>query len=579
MRSVSFSSLIRLADFIRPYWKLVAAALLFLLVTAVLSLLLPVAARYLVDGLAGGSPVDLNRAFAFAIVVACLLAVSTACRYAMVTRLGERVVADIRKALFAHVISLSPAFYERTLTGEVLSRLNTDTTLILAVLSSSASIALRNSLILCGGLTLMLATSLKLTLLVLVIVPITVVPALGLARRLKSLSRDNQDRIAEGAAYASEALLAAATVQANTHEEVSQLKFDAVTESYILSANNRILVRALMTAVIIGLSFTGVTVVLWVGARDLGSGLLTPGQLTQFVIYSVMVAGAVSSLSEVWGELVRASGAADRLAELMATSDPVEDGPGVPQADEQNLVNIEFRDVSFCYPMRPDVVALNAVSFKIGVGETVALVGPSGAGKSTIFQLLLRFFDPQSGTIAVDGVDIRLLKKKQLRRKIALVPQETHIFADTARENIRFGWPEASDEEVEKAARLGAVHDFLDDLPDGYGTFVGERGIMLSGGQKQRIAVSRAFLRPSPILLLDEATSSLDAESEGMIQDSIDVLARSRTTLVIAHRLATVRNADRIIVMANGGIEAEGTHDSLVRENGLYARLARLQFI
>ncbi|MCY4543011.1 MAG: ABC transporter transmembrane domain-containing protein [Rhodobacteraceae bacterium] len=578
-RLAALASLLHLVEFVLPYWKSVAAAAFFLLVTSALTLLLPMVARIFVDGLAVSAAIDVDRVFILAVICACTFGAASALRYAFVTRLGECVVADIRKALFAHVIGLSPAFYEQIRTGNVLSRLNTDTTLVLTVISSTVSIAMRNTLLLIGGIGLMLFTSLKLTLLVLIVVPVTVFPALMLARRLKSLSRDNQDRIAESSAYVSEALLAATTVQANTCEDFSRRKFNAVTDAYIGSAIRRIKMRAALTAVIIGTSLSGISVVLWIGTQDLSQGNLSAGQLTQFVIYSVMVGGAVTTLSEVWSELFRAAGATERIKELFAVEDPVRDGPGMPAKAGSIQGEIVFKDVSFRYPMRPEVAALDGISFRIAAGETIALVGPSGAGKTTVFQMLLRFFDPQSGTIYMDGLDISQMKKRELRRQMALVPQDANIFADSARENIRFGWPDASDEEVEEAAQLGAVHEFLSELPNGYETVVGERGVMLSGGQKQRIAIARAFLRPAPILLLDEATSSLDSESEGLVQRSVNALSKSRTTLVIAHRLATVRNADRIIVLSDGRIQAQGTHSALKDAGGLYARLARLQFI
>jgi ATP-binding cassette subfamily B protein len=424
---------------------------------------------------------------------------------------------------------------------------------------------------------LMFWTSPKMTGLTLLIVPLVIVPILTLGRRLRVLSRENQDRIADSSAQASETLLAAQTVQAYTHETASRSGFGALTEAAFTSSRTRIKVRALMTAIVIFLIFTGIVGVLWLGARDVRAGLLTPGTLVQFLIYAVLVAGSVAALSEIWGELMRASGATERLVELLNSKDPVND-PDAPQSLKMTRGAVSFEGVSFAYPARPGVTALNDVSVQIEPGETVAVVGPSGAGKSTLFQLLLRFYDPASGRITLDDQPIDDVAREDLRKAYALVPQEPVIFATSARENIRFGRPEATDAEVEAAARAAAAHSFLAALPDGYDSYVGERGVMLSGGQKQRIAIARAILRDAPILLLDEATSALDAESERAVQDAVDRLSQDRTTIVIAHRLATVKKADRIIVMEDGRVVASGTHETLVAEGGLYARLARLQF-
>jgi ATP-binding cassette subfamily B protein len=476
------------------------------------------------------------------------------------------------------MIGMSPSFYEKIMTGEVLSRITTDTTLLLSVISSSVSIALRNTLILIGGLALMLVTSPKLTGAVLLIVPLVIVPIIVLGRRLRVLSRQNQDWIAESSGNASEALLAVQTVQAFTHERPSAQAFDTVTEQSFDSAKKRIATRAVMTVIVIALVFAGIVGVLWTGARDVRADAMTIGELIQFLIYAIMVAGSVGALSEIWGELQRASGATERLVELLKADDTVSDpdaGRDLPQGGRGEIV---FDGVRFHYPTRPESHALDGVSFTIRPGETVALVGPSGAGKTTVFQLLLRFYDPGAGRIMLDGVDLREMNRETFRAAMALVPQDPVIFAASARENIRFGRPDASDAEVEAAARAAAAHDFLVDLPQGYDTYVGERGLMLSGGQKQRIAIARAILRDAPILLLDEATSALDAESERLVQQAVARLTEERTTLIVAHRLATVKQADRILVFEGGHIVAEGTHDSLVAEGGLYARLARLQF-
>jgi ATP-binding cassette, subfamily B, bacterial len=567
-----------LLPFLRPYRLLVWGALAALTVTAMLSLALPLAVRRVVDGFFEESVRLMDAYFAAAIGIAALLALGTALRFYLVTRLGERVIADIRRAIYDKVIGMSPAFYERLMTGEVLSRLTTDTTLVLSVIGSSVSIALRNTLTLIGGLLLLFLTSAKLTGMVLVGVPLVIVPILTLGRRLRVLSRESQDRIAESSAQASESLLAAQTVQAYTHEAASRGAFGGLTERAFDAARRRVLVRSVMTAIVIFMVFTSIVGVLWIGARDVRAGAMSPGQLVQFVIYAVMVAGSVAALSEIWGELQRAAGATERMVELIEATDTVHDPSHPLPLAGRARGEIAFEAVTFRYPARPETAALTGLNLHVRPGETVALVGPSGAGKSTLFQLLMRFFDPDSGRVTLDGIDIRQLLRTDLRRQFALVPQEPVIFATSARENIRFGRPEASDAEVEAAAKAAAAHEFLVKLPQGYDTYVGERGVMLSGGQKQRIAIARAILRDAPVLLLDEATSALDAESERAVQVAVERLAEGRTTLIIAHRLATVKRADRIVVFQEGQIVAEGTHGALVAEGGLYARLARLQF-
>ena len=577
-KSKSLSSLRGLLRFVEPYRALLIAALATLTVTAVLSLTLPLAVRRVVDGFFGESLALMDAYFGAAIAIAALLAVGTAMRFYLVTRLGERVIADIRKAIYDKVIGMSPAFYERIMTGEVLSRLTTDTTLLLSVIGSSVSIALRNALMLLGGLALLFFTSPKLTGLVLVGVPLVVFPILTLGRKLRVLGRESQDRIAESSAQASETLLAAQTVQAYTHETASRGAFGGLTEAAFDAARRRIVTRSIMTAIVIFMVFTSIVGVLWIGARDVRAGVMSPGELVQFVIYAVLVAGAVAALSEIWGELQRAAGATERMVELLNAEDAVED-PATPVSFPVPMRGgIAFEGVTFRYPARPEMAALSDLDLTINPGETVALVGPSGAGKTTTFQLLMRFFDPVSGRISLDGVDIRDVTRTDLRRQFALVPQEPVIFATSARENIRFARPEASDAEVEAAAKAAAADEFLVKLPQGYDTYVGERGVMLSGGQKQRIAIARAILRDAPVLLLDEATSALDAESERAVQNAVERLAEGRTTLIIAHRLATVKRADRIVVFQDGRIVAEGSHGALVAEDGLYARLARLQF-
>ncbi|WJY20314.1 ABC transporter transmembrane domain-containing protein [Fontisubflavum oceani] len=576
--SKRIGSLRALGPFLLPYRGMLAGAISALILTAIVSLTLPLAVRRVVDGFETETTELLDQYFLAAFAIAALLAFGTGLRYYLVTRLGERVVADIRKAVFDRMIGMSPAFYEKIMTGEVLSRITTDTTLLLSVISSSVSIALRNLLILMGGLVLMTVTSPKLAGLVLLIVPAIIIPIVVLGRRLRVLSKENQDWIAESSGNASEALLSVQTVQAFTHERPSAETFDKVTERSFDSAKKRIATRAVMTVIVIALVFAGVVSVLWIGARDVRSDAMSIGELIQFLIYAIMVAGSVGALSEIWGELQRAAGATERLVELLHITDNVGDpvaGVTLPQGGQGA---IRFEDVRFHYPTRPDTAALDGVTLTVQPGETVALVGPSGAGKSTIFQMLLRFYDPESGRVTLDGVDLRDMDRTTFRSAMALVPQDPVIFASSARENIRFGRPEASDTEVEAAAKAAAAHEFLTALPEGYDTYVGERGIMLSGGQKQRIAIARAILRDAPILLLDEATSALDAESERAVQEAVVEMSADRTTLIIAHRLATVKQADRIVVFEDGQIVAEGSHDALVAQGGLYARLARLQF-
>lgn len=576
-KSKKVGALSGLWPFVSPHRLMMAGAGIALVLTAAISLIMPLAVRRVVDGFETSAVKLLDSYFVAALAIALLLAVGTGLRYYLVTRLGERVVADIRKAVFDRMIGMSPAFYEKIMTGEVLSRITTDTTLILSVIGSSVSVALRNVLIFAGGLVLMLFTSAKLTGLVLLIVPAVIIPIVVLGRRLRGLSRENQDWIASSSGSASEALLSVQTVQAFTNEVATLRSFSDVTEKSFDSARKRISTRAIMTVIVITLIFSGVIGVLWIGARDVREGMMSVGELVQFVIYAIMVAGSTGALSEIWGELQRAAGATERLVELLNAQDSVFD-PDIAEKPGKALGAITFDKVTFRYPSRPTIAAIDQVNFTVAPGETVALVGPSGAGKTTIIQLLLRFYDPDSGSVAIDGLDLRVQNRQEFRKNIALVPQDPVIFGASARENIRFGRPSATDAEIEGAARAAAAHDFLMALPNGYESYVGERGVMLSGGQKQRIAIARAILRDAPILLLDEATSALDAESESAVQRAVDALAADRTTLIVAHRLATVKKADRILVFDQGRIVAEGTHKSLVAEGGLYARLARLQF-
>ncbi|MDD9921105.1 MAG: ABC transporter transmembrane domain-containing protein [Boseongicola sp.] len=577
-KSKNVQSLGALWPFLKPYRIMLAAAAAALVLTAVISLILPLAVRRVVDGFETSAEALLDQYFLASFGIALTLAVGTGLRYYLVTRLGERVVADIRIAVFDQMIGMSPAYFEKIMTGEVLSRITTDTTLILSVIGSSISVALRNVLILLGGMVLLFYTSPKLAGLVLLVVPAIIVPIVLLGRRLRTLSRENQDWIANSSGSASESLLSAQTVQAFTHEAPSRAAFTNVTEKSFDAARRRIGTRAILTVIVISLVFAGIVAVLWIGARDVRAGAMSVGELVQFVIYAVMVAGGVGALSEIWGELQRAAGATERLVELLHAEDTVKDPANPASLPAQTKGNIRFDDVTFRYPARPEVAALQEISFEVSPGETVALVGPSGAGKSTVIQLLLRFYDPDAGIISLDGLPLTDMAREDFRKHIALVPQDPVIFAATARENILFGRPDATDAEIEAAAKAAAAHEFLSKLPDGYETYVGERGVMLSGGQKQRIALARAILRDAPVLLLDEATSALDAESEQAVQEAVERLSEGRTTLVVAHRLATVKKADRIIVFDDGRIVATGDHDTLVAQGGLYARLARLQF-
>jgi ATP-binding cassette subfamily B protein len=477
---------------------------------------------------------------------------------------------------------MSPAFFERVMTAEVMTRLTTDTSVIQGVVGASASIALRNVLLLTGGIVMLLFTSAKLTGMTLLIVPLVVFPILILGRKVRRLSRLAQDLVADSAISAGETLQAAQTVQAMTHEAASKARFTGRVEAAYDAARARITARALLTLIVIFFVFGGVVGVMWIGARDVLAGRMSPGEMAQFVLYAVFTAGAVGALSEVWGELQRAAGATERLVELLAMENPIREVPDpvapAEAAPGMAIGEIVFEDVSFAYETRREIPALRDVSFRIAPGERVAVVGPSGAGKTTVLQLLLRFYDPEAGTIRLDGVPIDKMRLTDLRRRLALVPQEPVIFADTVRANILFGRPDAAPGDIEEAARAAAAHDFIAALPEGYDTWLGERGVLLSGGQKQRIAIARAILRDAPVLLLDEATSALDAESERAVQQAVDQLSHGRTTLVIAHRLATVKRADRILVMEGGRLAATGSHDELVAQGGLYARLARLQF-
>ena len=567
-----------LLPYLRPYRRTILGVAVALIAASAFTLALPVAFRRVIDGFSAENAALINQYFAALIGVAAALAVATAARVYLVGWLGERVIADLRKAVFAHVAAMSPAFYERLMTAEVLTRLTTDTSIIQTVVGSTVSIALRNVLLLVGGTVMLMVTSPKLTAMTLLLVPLVVVPILVLGRRVRRLSRLSQDLIADSAAHAGEVLQAAQTVQAMTHEPVSIRRFGGKVEAAFDAARRRIEARSGLTLIVIFLISTGIVGVLWMGAADVMAGRMSAGEMAQFVLYAVFTAGAVGALTEVWGELQRAAGATERLAELLAMRDEVaEPADPLPPASPARG-RIELDRVTFGYASRPEVAALHEVSLTVEPGQTVALVGPSGAGKTTLFQMLLRFYDPRAGEIRLDGVPIHRMRLADLRARIALVPQEPVIFADTVRANILYGRPGADAAEVEAAARAAAAHDFITGLPSGYDAHLGERGVLLSGGQRQRIAIARAILRDAPVLLLDEATSSLDAESERAVQAAVERLSRGRTTIVIAHRLATVKRANRIVVMDRGRVVATGSHDQLVAEAGLYARLARLQF-
>jgi ATP-binding cassette, subfamily B, bacterial len=578
-KSRSLRPLRALLPFLRPYRGMLALALIALLVAAAAMLTLPIAFRYLIDeGMSARNTATINLYFLAFMAAAGVFGIFAALRFYFVSWLGERVVADVRSAVYARVIRMDPSFFEITRIGEVLSRLTADTTLVQSIAGVNLSIILRSAISLVGSLVMLAITSPKLTGMIVVLIPVVIVPLIVLGRRVRSLSRTSQDRIADTSGIAEETLSAIQTVQAFTLERVNMLRFDAAVEDSFGAAVRRTRTRATLTAIATMLVFGAITFVLWMGAHAVVRGEMSGGQLGQFLLYAVYVAIAAASLSEMWGEVQRGAGAMERLVELqhaqpaiVAPARPVE--LPVPGRGE-----IRFDQVTFHYPSRPESKALDAFDLAVSPGETIAFVGPSGAGKSTTFQLLLRFYDPASGRILIDGVDVTRADPLELRSRIGLVPQDTVLFAASARENIRYGRPGASDAEVEAAAVAAAADTFLRQLPQGYDTFLGERGTRLSGGQRQRIAIARAILRDPPILLLDEATSALDAESERLVQGALDNLMLGRTTIIIAHRLATVLRADRIVVMDHGRIVAQGTHAELVRANELYARLAALQF-
>ena len=568
-----------LLRFLAPYKLAMAGALAALTTAAATVLALGIGLRRLVDeGFRGDDTALLDQALLVMFGVVALMALASYSRFYLVSWLGERVVADIRRAVYDHIMGLSPAFFEITRTGEILSRLTTDTTVLQVVIGATASMALRNVLLLIGGTVLLAVTSPKLTGLVFLIVPVVIVPIVVFGRLVRRLSRATQDRVAEVGAHIEESVGAVRTVQAFTHEALERRRFADRVEDAFATAIRRVRVRALLTAIVIVLVFGAVGMVLWEGGRDVISGRISAGELSAFVFYAVVVAGAVGALSEVVGELQRAAGATERLMELLAVR-PEITAPANPTAlPEPPRGAVVFDDVTFRYPTRPERTALDGFSLRVAPGETVALVGPSGAGKTTVFQLLLRFYDPQSGDITLDGVRLPEADPQALRARMALVSQDPVVFAADAWDNIRYGRPDATDAQVRAAAEAAAACEFLDAQPQGFATYLGERGVQLSGGQRQRIAIARALLRDAPVLLLDEATSALDAESERAVQAALERLMVGRTTLVIAHRLATVLKADRIAVLDEGRVVAEGTHHQLIADGGLYARLAELQF-
>ena len=575
----SLKPLQRIFPYMSRYRGMVIGALISLSIAAVTTLILPLAVRRMIDhGFSGSNGAFIDNYFGMLIVLAAALAVASAGRYYFVITLGERIVSDLRRDVFAHLTTLSPAFFDSTQSGEIVSRLTADTTQIKSAVGATASIALRNLILAFGAIVMMVITSAKLSGLVIAAIPVIIIPLVAFGRSVRRRSRNAQDTLANATAYASESIISVRTLQAFTNEALATGRFGSAVEDAFAAARSSVKARAVLTAFAIFMIFSSVVAVLWFGSRDVLAGTITPGTLGQFLLYAVFAAGALGALSEVWGELSQASGAAERLMEIMAEKPAIATPLNPVALPEPPVGSVVFRDVHFNYPTRPDAPALRGLDFEIKPGETVAIVGPSGAGKSTVFSLLLRYYDPVSGSIRVDGVDLRDADPAAVRARLAIVPQDTTIFAATARENIGFGRPDASTADIEAAARAALAHDFIEALDHGYETQVGERGVTLSGGQRQRIAIARAILRDAPVLLLDEATSALDAESEILVQKGLEHLMQGRTTLVIAHRLATVLKADRILVMENGRIVEEGTHQSLVKKNGIYANLAKLQF-
>ena len=575
----SLRPLRRVLPYVLPYPGLLAGALVSLTVAAATTLTLPLAVRRMIDhGFSNADTTFVANYFSMLVAIAAILALASACRYYFVITLGERVVADLRSDVFAHVTELSPAFFDTAQSGEIVSRLSADTTQIKSAVGATASVALRNTILGLGAVGMMVVTSPKLSGLVIAAIPLVVLPLVAFGRSVRRKSRQAQDTLAEATAYASEQISSVRTLQAFTNEKLVTGKFSSAVEMAFQAARSSVMARSVLTFFAIFTIFASVVMVLWFGSHDVLTGQMSPGTLGQFLIYSVFAAGALGALSEVWGELSQAAGAAERLTEILAEQ-PAISAPANPQPLPSKAKGaIEFKDVSFAYPARPDLPALHDLSFSVKPGETLAIVGPSGAGKSTVFSLILRFYDPDGGAVLIDGVDIRAADPKAVRERIAIVPQDITVFAASVRENIAFGKPGAAAAEIEQAARDALADEFILRLENGFDTQVGERGVMLSGGQRQRLAIARAILRDAPILLLDEATSALDAGSETLVQAALERLMQGRTTIVIAHRLATVLKADRILVMDKGRIVEEGTHASLVKKGGIYAGLAKLQF-
>ncbi|MCW1843421.1 ABC transporter transmembrane domain-containing protein [Prosthecomicrobium hirschii] len=577
-RSRSVRPLAMLAPYARRYRGRILQALAALTAASAATLVVPLAVRRMIDhGFTGADAGLIDRYFLMLLVVAGALAAASSARYYLVTWLGERIVADLRADVFAHVMRLSADFFDRSMSGEIVSRLTADATQIKAAVGASASIALRNFFLFVGAVAMMVVTSPRLSGLVILAIPFIVLPLVAFGRRVRRKSRLAQDTLADATAYATEAIGAVRQVQAFTGETAAIGRFRGGVERAFEAARSSTAARSILTAVAIFMVFGSVVTVLWIGATDVLAGRLTPGALSQFVLYAVFAAGALGELSQVWGEISQAAGAAERLAELLQVRPSVA-APADPEPMPPRRGAVALDNIGFAYPTAPERPVLSGFSLAAEPGERIALVGPSGAGKSTVFHLLLRFYDPGSGRVLVDGADLTRVDPTALRQRIAVVPQDTVILAGTVMENIRFGRPEASDEEVRRAAEAALVDDFVRAMPDGYQTLVGERGVTLSGGQRQRIAIARAILKDAPILLLDEATSALDAESETLVQTALDRLMQGRTTIVIAHRLATVLECDRILVIDGGRVVEEGRHDDLVARGGLYARLARLQF-
>ena len=571
--------LTRLLPYLAKHKVMVAAAIVALFSAAAITLVLPNAVRRMIDyGFGADDPALVNSYFAVLIGVVCALALTSSIRYFLVMWIGERVVAELRSDVFAHMTRLSPAFYDSAKSGEILSRLTADTTQIKSAFGASASQAMRNLIMFFGGAVMMVVTSPRLSVFVLAAIPIILVPILGFGRKVRKRSRFAQDTLANASAYASEMLGSVRTLQAFNHESHSSAQYRSEVETAFQAARKAIIARSMLTGFALFVIGASIVAVLWIGASDVFAGRITGGELSQFLLYSILAAASLATLSEIWGELSQAAGAAERLSELLEIEPEIRAPANPVKMPDISNGKIAFDNVSFSYRNSEDMPVVRNLSLTVSPGETVAVVGPSGAGKSTLFSLLMRYYDPTTGTIQLNGVKLPDLDPEDLRQHIALVPQDTTIFGTTIAENIAYGRPDATREEIKAAADAALASPFIDAMADGYDTMVGERGITLSGGQRQRISIARAVLKHAPVLLLDEATSALDAESENLVQQALDRLMEGRTTLVIAHRLATVLKADRIIVMDDGRIVETGTHASLSEAGGLYAKLARLQF-